>query len=728
MSVELVGYTDVLSVEQGGEIKFHVSSGPAEYTVELVRLIQGDEHPEGPGFQEAVVESAIAGRYSGVLQSLRPGSFVRIPSEIPLESADGLTLAAWFYPTLPGDGQQQLIALGNAVTDSRFRGLQLLIDAQGRLSAAVGDGSAADRRATIPELCVRRAWHFAAVTLDAFGELTVHLRRPDGSWAHATAGSEDSAAPRLEASTAVFAARPIADSAGSLLEHCYNGKLEGPTLLARALGADDLSFLASGSTAYDTTKIAQWDFSHDISTTSVRDVVGGFDGQVVNMPTRAVTGHAWSGSEHNWTHASHEYGAIHFHDDDLEDAAWDPSFELTVPADLPSGVYAARLRADGAEDYLPFFVRPPRGTAHAPLAVLIPTLTYLAYANEAIGPPHDVSLISPEDEYVSEMRLVSQYNFHRDGSGVAFASRRRPLLNLRPKYRYWLTNMPFGLPADLHLLSWLDSIGEPYDVITDEDLHHEGVELLRRYRVVSTGTHPEYVTGRMMEALKEYVEAGHRLMYLGGNGFYEVTALHEETPWVSEIRRNESASLWNAEPGEVHLASTGELGGHWRNRRSRARELVGVEFVYMTHQYAAYDRCEASFDPQYSWIFAGVGDHERIGEFGLVQPGAASVEIDAVDFDAGTPHDTVVLAQATDFTDEFTNPRADMTFRSLPHGGAVFATSSIGWCGSLPVNGYQNNVSTITANVLRSFLSEGHPRWQVAPIDAQPTALSSIQN
>jgi N,N-dimethylformamidase len=34
----------------------------------------------------------------------------------------------------------------------------------------------------------------------------------------------------------------------------------------------------------------------------------------------------------------------------------------------------------------------------------------------------------------------------------------------------------------------------------------------------------------------------------------------------------------------------------------------------------------------------------------------------------------------------------------------VFSTGSIAWCESLSHNGYDNNVSRITANVLRHFL------------------------
>ena len=36
-------------------------------------------------------------------------------------------------------------------------------------------------------------------------------------------------------------------------------------------------------------------------------------------------------------------------------------------------------------------------------------------------------------------------------------------------------------------------------------------------------------------------------------------------------------------------------------------------------------------------------------------------------------------------------------------GGAVFSVGSISWCGSLAVNGFDNNVSRITENVLRRF-------------------------
>ena len=46
--------------------------------------------------------------------------------------------------------------------------------------------------------------------------------------------------------------------------------------------------------------------------------------------------------------------------------------------------------------------------------------------------------------------------------------------------------------ADTHLIDWLEVKGFEVDVITDEDLHFEGAALLKPYKVVLTGTHPEY--------------------------------------------------------------------------------------------------------------------------------------------------------------------------------------------------------------------------------------------
>ena len=89
--------------------------------------------------------------------------------------------------------------------------------------------------------------------------------------------------------------------------------------------------------------------------------------------------------------------------------------------------------------------------------------------------------------------------------------------------RTWINAGPRHFAADLHLIEWLETKRFRYDVITDEDLHRDGEALLSPYKVVLTGSHPEYWTTPMMDALEAYLTSGGRLMYLGGNGFYWVT-------------------------------------------------------------------------------------------------------------------------------------------------------------------------------------------------------------
>jgi N,N-dimethylformamidase len=121
-------------------------------------------------------------------------------------------------------------------------------------------------------------------------------------------------------------------------------------------------------------------------------------------------------------------------------------------------------------------------------------------------------------------------------------------------------------------------------------------------------------------------------------------------------------------------------------------------------------------------VFAGV-DGEVIGEHGLYLGGAAGYEIDRHDSALGSPDEAVVLAtsqgmhspryllvvedmEATvaEVTGETCDRvRADLVWLPYPHGGAVFSVGSCSWCGSLSTNGYDNDVSCITENVLRRF-------------------------
>jgi N,N-dimethylformamidase len=249
--------------------------------------------------------------------------------------------------------------------------------------------------------------------------------------------------------------------------------------------------------------------------------------------------------------------------------------------------------------------------------------------------------------------------------------------------------------------------------------------LLDGYKVLIAGSHPEYWTGQMLDALEGYLAGGGRLMYLGGNGFYWVTSVDPERPHLIELRRWGGTGAWKAEPGEYHHATTGELGGIWRNRGRTPQRTVGVGFSAQGFDSALpYHRQPDSHDPRVSWIFEGIDEDEPIGDCAnlILGYGAAGHEVDRYDRGLGTPAHTFLLATATGFTDGYqavveeilmadsrqggtVNPRvrADMTYLTYPNGGAVFSVGSIAWLGSLSANGYDNTVSRVTGNVLRRF-------------------------
>jgi N,N-dimethylformamidase len=509
----------------------------------------------------------------------------------------------------------------------------------------------------------------------------------------------------------------------------FDGRIEAPALYNGALESNRLSSLTHPFDI-DLPAVGGWDFSRHIGSADIADVSGnGSHGRCINLPTRAVTGHAWRGQTVEWRTRPDLYGAIHFHCDDLENCAWKTDATWRIPSDTRSGVYAARLMTEqGAEDFVPLFILPPKGESKAPLAFLASTFTYLAYANSHHGYEDPLSepaygallVLDRTDLFLKERRDlgISLYDRHRDGSGSCYSSARRPILNMRPKRRIWNFN------ADLHIIDWLEASGIEYDIVTDDVLHEEGTDLLSRYRCLMTGSHPEYCTARMLDSVEEWLGTGGRLIYMGGNGFYWKVATHEAHSGVIEVRRGEAGTrCFEMPPGERHHQFDGEFGGLWRSNGRAPQQLVGVGFVAEGFDSCHwYERTSDSVDPRAAFIFAGVGAEDHIGDFGVLG-GAAGLELDAADPVLGTPAHALVLARSTGHSnvylvtveemisthpavDGLDNPlvRAELIFFETPSGGAVFSTGSIAWAASLCHQGYRNNVAQITGNIVRRFL------------------------
>ncbi len=777
--MNVLGYLDRWSVQRGESLELKVSTTAPEFQVDVIRFDHyfSDPDPE----RDAVV--AGLGTYPGRIQNIPIGSYAAVPSLSNVTLDAGFTFQCWLQPFLIGRGTQTVVSWRNAEPQ---QGFELFILSDGLLLASFHNGRGAGMYIESEEVLIANRWYFAAVRFDPRTKsITLDVNSCSRRWLSRTASRSEMEYGWYESEMPDFSedlpadevrefikrgdgrAKPLADvpatdqrwlprgeflfGAGGLERDdagrafpwtCLNGKIDRPACWSRALSDEEMARIESGDAqpAEVDGCIAAWDFAQDVSTNRLVDVSGNdHHGIAVNMPMRAVVGANWDGTATSIGQNPAHYGAIAFHEDDLEDCGWETDLVIETDSAWQTGIYAARLQAGGEFDYVPFYVRPQSHEPKASVLFLAPTNTYLAYGNEKLinatwDDPAFVEkstdsevVVRPMDQYLIDHPELgaSIYDHHPDGSGICYSSRLRPLLTMRPQYLMWLNGQARHFSGDLYLIEWLESQGVAYDVATDEDLHVLGSELLDGYAVVLTGGHPEYWTFPMLETLEDYLAQGGKLMYLGGNGFYWVTGMDADRPHLLEVRRGVSGiRAWTSHPGEVTLSITGEQGGLWRHRGKTPNSLCGIGFASEGWGGApGYVQTDGRNDPRAAFIVDGIEPDEIIGDFGFVMGGAAGDEIDRIDYSLGSPDETIRIATTelrhSDYYQlvvedvSFILPglggtqepkvRSDIAYLEDENGGAVFSTGSINWIGSLMWNDGENNVSRMTSNVLRRF-------------------------
>jgi len=732
--LKLTGYVDRWSVQAGDRLRFFVSSAEPQYRTQLVRLIHGDDSPSGPGLKEAIINSSLDGVHVGKQQHIHTGSCVLAPI-LPRLKAFSLTF--WIWPTRVAAIDQCVISQYDAQS---ARGYCLFLTADGHLSLRGNGVLPSDEIVALPNAVTQRQWTHISVSMSDAGRWSLQCMdmeySPKSTGRRNAVGVASIAVPP----NMVMGASHIDTKGNSVRpQHCYNGKISAPMLFKGVLSSSELDAIVNScSSPVCNSAIARWSFVDDAGTTRVPDhSSNGFHARTINRPGRLVTGHVFSGTGLGPRDLPAEFNAIHLHDDDLADAGWEVSFEFTVPSTLKSGIYAAKLTAGSDVDYIPFMVRCHASQTPAKVALLVPTVSYMAYSNshldpailpEELVPLRNLHADNAARRYLLDNHLHGLYDRHSDGSGVSTATMLRPIpITIRPCTRSNFNNSPHQLASDLYIVDWLEAKNIPYDVITDHDVDKSGVDALSRYAVVLSGTHAEYWTGNMLDALAGFKEIGGRFVYLSGNGLYWVTALSEDQT-IAEIRRLHGTRSWSAEPGESYISLSGEMGGLWRHRGRSPQSAVGVGFSAQGFDRGSpYRRLPASNDPRTRFIFEGIND-ELIGDFPVLVSGygAAGYEVDRADFELGTPRHALIVATATGLSDCYQNAieegvamapiyggkscpnvRADMVFFETPKNGAVFATGSIAWCSGLSHNNYDNPVSRITENVIKAFVRPG---------------------
>ena len=720
----VLGYASRRSLRAGESIDFKISvEGGDHYDAQVVRLLAPDvgPPPHMPQFHAHPVAARINGRHRGREQTLKPGSYAEVGNCDAFADPAPSTIAMRVYPTL-------LTAKGHALFSTLSAdgsaGLEIGLDAHGVLVVWSGGSRWSSGLKLKPHrwsaIAVslapkRREIAVTIVPLPGHRIETAMVQHANGSLAFAP-GSDG----------------PLRSGAGRIDDggaaRALNGKLERVRWLDGWAGEArrDAICRTPPDVAPEARARGDWDFSQRIDSDEATDVSGNWrHGTLVHMPARGVTGSLWDTSALDWRTRPAHYGAIHFHDDDMIDAGWETDFTLDVGRDWPSGAYAVHLKGGEAEYFVPFFVRPAEGARQSEAVFLVPTCTYAAYANlrvRIIGQWNELihgrlTVLDGTDLLLLDHSLgLSNYDGHSDGSTVLYSGMDRPVTNFRPNGRI------YKFCQDLMLIAWAHQAGFDMDVVTDEDLHREGEAALAGYLTVVTGSHPEYWSTPMLDALEGWLQHGGRMMYLGGNGFFWRTAYHPTRPSIVEVRRVGMEQIWTSGAGETVFSTVPEPGGTWAHAGRAPNLIAGVGFITQGFDANSYYRKRPdAADPRAAFVFDGVPE-ELIGDFGALMGGAAGYEIDRHDLALGSPAHSLVLASSEKHSNLYdlmvssvvdvlpsSDPdapdalRADMVFFETPGGGAVFSVGSIAWCGSLSWNGYDNNVAKITANVLRRF-------------------------
>jgi N,N-dimethylformamidase len=754
----LIGYSSELSVRPGDTIEFMVNSvNGDDYSADLVRVINGESRSiYGDQFKLEKIPASFQNTYKGVPQELNLGSYVHVQKTDQLDNLQSFTVSGWIYPVFdattfeppdlenPDPFHPPTLTMAPKILDdpqtivSRFdavkkTGWVLRLNQKMQLEFVVGKGTGDLQTVTINEKIQDWGWSYVAASFDAqTGTLSVHLQeKPYAPGDQLTARmlmAKDTISSIPQAGPLRIAAvRNGTGAAKATYEkpgHNFNGRIQDIRISKKALDAEAISEMAAPVAPKKLKKslVVDFDFSKEMSSAKVLDISSSkMQGEVINLPNRAVRGRFWAGESINWTQRPDLYDAITFYADDLYDAEWSSDFSFTLPEGMKSGVYCARLTQGEFVEYITFFVAAPKGKPSSRLAFWASDYNYLAYVGISLGvtakknyPSHnwnepDLDFLRENPEYA----VGGVYDTHVDARNFAYGTRLRPDVGMKPGA------LTYNFTQDTHITAFLEHFGHDYDVITDELVDEEGVELLDQYDVIISSTHPEYVTIGMVNSLMKYTANGGRFMYIGGNGYFWSAGQHSELPGVMESR--------NFFDIADRYLSNGERGGLMWEAGMGTGPVTGLECSAMIFNgSSAYRRLPDAENPRASWIFAGTTEGEVFGDYGIdrVHGAAAGFEIDKFNPKNGAPRHTLNLAKSEPLKETIeeikisTAPlsvhytpaspaghgQANLVFFETPKGGAMFSTGSITWMSSTPEKNYANDVAKITNNVLTRFL------------------------
>lgn len=387
------------------------------------------------------------------------------------------------------------------------------------------------------------------------------------------------------------------------------------------------------------------------------------------------------------------------------DWGW-PGYEVTIPADWPSGAYVAMLveigadgrerrpdltTADGTEAKALFVVRSPRPGADTPILYKLAWATYQAYNGTGYG-----SLYAEAVWARHAARPGFKVTTRRPGGGTGGVVMPGDAPDVydptsrRQTFAHW----------DIPFIRWFEAAGYRADYCTDLDAHREP-DLLGPYRLLLSVGHDEYWSDAMRDHVEAFIAGGGNVAFFSGNICgYRIHFTDGDTAFTSAKVRQSGTDVapwalddWQAtgRPETRLTGTTFRLAGGWWDGR---RETVGYTVQHADH-----------------WVYEGTGlrDGQVFGDdpgfplVGYEADGAAFVRRHGLALatgEGGTPGSFAILGVAElgeGWVRSFPHAAATMGVYTSDGGGIVFNGATTDWPCLLARS---RHVDRITRNVL----------------------------
>jgi N,N-dimethylformamidase len=259
----LAGYAERLSVRPGQTLRFHVANSTgAPVAAHVVRVLCADPNPAIGGVQTEAVPLEVTAVAEPGPQGVPAGSYAVLGPAGLLQAVRDCTFSIRVHPTLALPRRQVIVSN----LDDSGQGLALELTPQQTVRATVGTEaglSTAETASPVP----MQAWTDVTLVVDSAGRtLTLTVDPIADRASRQTVTVTLAAAPALHAPSRCLSLASASDSAPV---DTFNGRLERPVLLSRAL--TDADTQVAGTGAGDPGCIGAWDFARDMHTQRVVD-------------------------------------------------------------------------------------------------------------------------------------------------------------------------------------------------------------------------------------------------------------------------------------------------------------------------------------------------------------------------------------------------------------------------------------------------------------------------